>query len=245
MKLLIMAAGRGTRISRHIQDKPKCCIEFEGEPLIRRTIRILTELDMGEIGIVLGYQSHEVLKAIGDFPIKVFYNPFFDVTNSIASLWFAREFISTEKDLIVLNGDLYLNKDLLKHIVEEKKLPVFLGDSSRIKEADYRFGWENNFLRKFGKELSNDETTGEYVGIGRIGKKNMATFVTRMNEMISSQQSGKWWEDILYSLIVSGMDVFVKDIKGTFWAELDYIEDFHRVEDYLKNKKNGDIQHEI
>ena len=54
-----------------------------------------------------------------------------------------------------------------------------------------------------------------------------------MDEMINSQQSGKWWEDVLYSFIGTGTDVYVKDVAGTFWAEVDCIEDFRRVEKYL------------
>jgi choline kinase len=237
MKFLIMAAGRGTRISRHIQDKPKCCIEFEGEALIKRTIRVLKNLNLGEVGIVLGYKSDEVLKIIDDLNIKAFYNPFFDVTNSIASLWFAREFISTKEDLVILNGDLYLETNLVEHLMEAKKFPVLLSDSSRIEEADYRFVWQGDILERFGKEIPNHETTGEYVGIGRIGEENISSFVARMHEMINSQQSGKWWEDVLFSFVGPEMNIFIKDIKGAFWAELDYIEDFHRVESYLKDKQ--------
>ena len=237
MKTLIMAAGRGTRISRHIQGKPKCCVEFEGEPLIHRTIRILTEMKIGDIGIVTGYQSGEVLKAMGNYQVAKFYNPFYDVTNSIASCWFARDFFTTPDDVLIMNGDLFLEEELIESIVDEEKLPVFLADSTRIEEADYRFQWDGNILKKYGKELSNEETTGEYVGIGKIDKRFILKFMAKLDEMINSQQSEKWWEDILYSFIGTGTDVYVKDIKGIFWAELDYIEDFQRIEEYLKNNK--------
>lgn len=237
MKVIIMAAGRGTRISRHIHGKPKCCVEFEGEPLIHRTLRLLTEMNIGEIAIVTGYQSGEVLKAMGNFQVAKFYNPFFDVTNSIASCWFARDFLSTPDDVLFMNGDLFVEKELIRSIIDETNLPLFLADSSRIEEADYRFKWENGILQKYGKELSNEETTGEYVGIGKIDKKFILKFNAKMEEMINSQQSDKWWEDILYSFIGTGTDVYVKDIKGIFWAELDYIEDFQRIEEYLGKGK--------
>lgn len=237
MKIIIMAAGRGTRISRHIHGKPKCCVEFEGEPLVHRTIRILTEMKIGEIAIVTGYQSGEVLKAMGNYQVAKFYNPFFDVTNSIASLWFARDFFATPDDVIIMNGDLFMEKELIGSIVDETKLPVFLADSSRIKEADYRFQWQDTLLKKYGKELPDEETTGEYVGIGKIDKRFILKFIAKMDEMINSQQSEKWWEDVLYSFIGTGTDVFVKDINGIFWAELDYIEDFQRIEKYLNENK--------
>lgn len=241
MKILIMAAGRGTRISRHIHGKPKCCVEFEGESLIHRTVRVLTEMKLGEIGIVTGYQSGEVLKEIRNFPVAKFHNPFFDVTNSIASMWFAKDFFSTSDDVIIMNGDLFVEKELIDQIVNEQTLPVLLADSSRIELADYRFQWEGNLLKKFGKELPNEDTSGEYVGIGKIGHKFILKFISKMEEMINAQQSGVWWEDVLYSFTGTGVDIYVKDIKGVFWAEVDYIEEFQRIEEHLKknNKPVG------
>ena len=132
MKTIIMAAGRGTRISRHIQGIPKCCVKFEGEPLIHRTVRILTEMKIGEIAIVTGYLSGEVIKALGNIQVAKFYNPFFDVTNSIASLWFAKNFFSTPDDVLIMNGDLFVEEELIASIVDEDNLPLFLADSSRI-----------------------------------------------------------------------------------------------------------------
>jgi len=237
MKVLIMAAGRGTRISRHIHGKPKCCIEFDGEAIIHRTVRILTEMKIGDIGIVTGYQTGEVRKAIKDFQVAHFYNPFYDVTNSIASLWFARDFFSTHDDVIIMNGDLFIDESMIQAIIDEKVQPVFLADSTRKAEADYRFIWKDNRLSRYGKNIPDDEVTGEYVGIGKIDAKFVLKFINRMDEMINSQQSDKWWEDVLYSFIGTGTDVYVKDIAGTFWAEIDFIEDFERIKAFLEDNR--------
>ena len=72
--------------------------------------------------------------------------------------------------------------------------------------------------------------------IGKIDNNFIFKFMHMMDEMINSQQSSKWWEDVLYSFIGTGTDIYVKDISGTFWAEIDYIEDFKRVEKYLMDK---------
>ena len=193
-----MAAGRGERISRHIHGKPKCCVEFEGETIIHRTLRILTEMKIGEIGIVTGYQAGVVLKELEEFQVVRFYNPFFDVTNSLASLWFARDFFSTSEDVMIMNGDLFISEDLIAAIRDEPRVPVFLADSSRTAEADYRFTWNGNLLKRYGKGIPDDEASGEYVGIGKIDSRFILKFLHKMDEMINSQQHGKWWEDVLY-----------------------------------------------
>ena len=59
----------------------------------------------------------------------------------------------------------------------------------------------------------------------------------RLNKLINKQKHGYWWEDIFYRSITE-KTVFVKDINGTFWAEVDYIEDYERIKEYLKAKGN-------
>jgi L-glutamine-phosphate cytidylyltransferase len=233
MKALIMAAGRGTRISRHINGKPKCCVEFNGEPIIERTLRVLNAKGIGNIGIVTGYQSGEVIRAIRNYQVTFFHNPFYDVTNSIASLWFAKEFFSDGDDTIILNGDLFIEPALIDEVIAETRSPVFLADSSRITEADYRFAWRGDVLLKYGKDIPDQETSGEYVGIGKFEKSFLIKFLSRLDEMIGSQQSSKWWEDIFYSYVGTGTKIYVRDIKGIFWAELDYVEDFNRITSHL------------
>ena len=56
MKVLILAAGRGTRISRYLSGKPKCTVDIGGgQCLIEYTIDLLHSRGIQDIGIVLGY----------------------------------------------------------------------------------------------------------------------------------------------------------------------------------------------
>lgn len=232
-----MAAGKGTRISRYIHGKPKCCVRFEGETIIHRTVRILTKIKPDEIGIVTGYESGEVLKEIEEFQVTKYYNPFFNITNSIASIWFARNFLSDSKEVVIMNGDLFIENALINAVCKDPRSPLFLADSSRTDEADYRFTWDDDVLKRYGKGIPDSEADGEYVGIGKIDGQFNPKFLHRLDTMIASQQSEKWWEDVIYSFVGTGTDVYVKDIAGIFWAEVDYIEDFKRVEKHLSGRR--------
>lgn len=55
MKAIIMAAGKGTRISRMIDEVPKCTLPVNGVPLIRHTVEMLSREGM-EICVCVGYQ---------------------------------------------------------------------------------------------------------------------------------------------------------------------------------------------
>ena len=112
MKVLLMAAGKGTRISRYIEGKPKCTIDIGDTTLIEYTIRELQKYDIDELGMVLGYHSYEIKELLEKYNIKYYYNYFYGVTNSIASAWFAKDFI--DDDIILMNADVYLEEDLIE-----------------------------------------------------------------------------------------------------------------------------------
>ena len=227
MKVFILAAGRGTRISRFLAGKPKCTVDIGGIPLIRYTVELLKSRGIKDIAISLGYRADvikEVLKGCG---VTYYINPFYDVTNSIASAWFAKDFL-TGDDILIMNGDVYLEAALLDRILEEQESPVMYADESRRETADYKFFYEDGILRKYGKELAGDDITGEYIGIGRFSKDFMPDFLRRMEEMIGRQEHQVWWENVVYSMC-SERPVYVKDVGGMFWAEVDYIEDYDRI----------------
>ena len=229
MKAFILAAGRGTRISRHINGKPKCTVQLSADTtLIRHTVESLLERGIREIVLVLGYRSDAVLEALSGLPIQYRVNPFFDVTNSIASLWFARDMLDASQPTIMMNGDVFLSDEALDAVLAERCSPVLFYDSSRILEADYKFGCDGERLVRYGKELTPEQTSGEYVGCAVFSAAYTAQFIKRLEEMIASQRHSAWWEDVLYSM-ADESTIIARDIAGVFWGEVDFVEDYDRI----------------
>lgn len=228
MKILILAAGRGTRISRYLAGNPKCTVDIGEKRLIQYTVELLNKKGVTDIALVLGYKAEVIKETLKDYDVKYYYNPFYDITNSIASAWFARDFLTVYDDTLIMNGDVFLEEKLLDTILESKKSPVMFSDGTRKEDADYKFKYEKGELLKYGKELEGDDISGEYIGIGKFSKKFMPIFVQKMDNMISAQKHSVWWENIIYS-IVGSESVYVEETDGLFWAEVDYVEDYDRI----------------
>ena len=47
-----------------------------------------------------------------------------------------------------------------------------------------------------------------------------------------------WWEDVLYSF-VGERPIYVEDVAGRFWAEVDFIEDYERILEFRNVKGAG------
>ncbi|MEM9585184.1 MAG: phosphocholine cytidylyltransferase family protein [Pseudomonadota bacterium] len=237
MKYVLLVAGRGTRITRNVGGIAKCLLDIKPDKkLIVNTLEQLLDYGVSpsDIMVVTGYQAGRVAQNISRFGVNITTNPFYDVTNSIASFWFIRKFIN--QDFIALNGDTYFETTLLDKLHASKSDLTLLADSSRIEDADYRLSWADGKLEKYGKELTNEETTGEYVGMAKVSGLGVTKFKSKLSELISSQKHGMWWEDVIYQLSDDGHPVAPVDIKGNFWAEVDYIEDYQRILQHVAKK---------
>lgn len=230
MKVLLLAAGRGTRISRYLAGNPKCTVDIGGQKLIQYTIELFHKKGITDIAMVLGYRAEVIQETLKDYEgIRYFYNPFFDVTNSIASAWFAKDFLSQYDDTLIMNADVYLEETLLDRILECHKSPVMFADGTRKEEADFKFQYHHGLLEKYGKELTGSDISGEYIGVGRFSAEFMREhFLPKLEEMIDAQNHSVWWENILYSM-VGQEPIYVEEMGGLFWAEVDYIEDYLRI----------------
>lgn len=228
MKVLLLAAGRGTRISRYLSGNPKCTVDIGGEKLIRYTIDLFNKKGITDIGIVLGYRAEVIREVLSDKNVRFFYNPFYDVTNSIASAWFAKDFLAAADDTLIMNADVYLEEAMLDEILATRLSPVMFADGTRKEEADYKFKYTDGILEKYGKDLTGDDISGEYIGIGRFNREFMPEFLAQLEKMISTQRHSVWWENILYEMVGS-RNIYVASLDGLFWAEVDYIEDYERI----------------
>ena len=163
-------------------------------------------------------------------------NPFFHKTNSIASLWFAREAL-VDDDILLMNADTFVEDRVLEMLLADARSPVMLADSTRpYGEMDYKFGCDGHAIRLYGKELTESEANMEYVGAARLSREHVPMFRQRLERMIDAQQSDCWWEDVLYGMTGEGTDVYVADVGGLFWAEVDYFEDYTRIRHFLQER---------
>lgn len=229
MKAILLAGGRGTRISRYIGESPKSTLDIGGIPLIRHTVELLLKNNI-EVIVAIGYKKEMIVNSLQGLNVKYYYNPFYDITNSIASLWFAKKELCND-DVIIANADVFWEQDILDVILEDNQEQVMLMDTSR--GTDYLFKCEGSRLINHGKEL--DDFTGEYVGIAKIRQDFLNKFLGRLEIFIERQQHNLWWENVLYSFI-NELQINVKDVINMFWSEIDFIEDYNRIVEYRKPK---------
>ncbi len=240
MKAILLAAGRGTRISRMVKEIPKSTLPINGIPLIKLTVDMLQSRGI-ETVVCVGYQQNTIRDALKDYDVTYYFNPFYDVTNSIASLWFARQ--ELEGECLILNADVFFSGTILKMIIEDQHQAVMLVDKSRRKTGDYFFSTsDNGCIRKYGKDLPLQYRSCEYVGISKISSEFMPVFLNRLDQLIGASRHDMWWENTLYSFTNENeYQIYTKDVEGLFWSEIDCFDDYERILNYLSVQKEKEL----
>ena len=160
--------------------------------------------------MVLGYKADIIKETVKEYDVTFYYNPFYDVTNSIASAWFARDFFKDTEDILIMNADVFLEEGILDEIMESPLSPVLFSDETRKEEADYKFFYKDQILLKYGKELTGEDITGEYIGAAKMKAEFIPQFVRQLETMIGKQQHSVWWENVLYAM-TGERDIYVQN----------------------------------
>ena len=227
MKAILLAAGTGSRITGDIGQMPKSMLDVGGQPLIVHTVELLQKNHI-EVIVITGFMHRVIEEALRDYHVTVYYNPFYRVTNSIGSLWYARQEFCGTNEVMIANADVYYTQELLDKILDGAHDNYLLADASRADKGDYFFLCEDGVLKKYGKELARDERNCEYVGIGVLRRDWVLKFRAQLCRMIENGEYDLWWENVLYSM-ADTENIYVEDVGGIFWSEVDTIEDYRRV----------------
>ena len=149
MRAILMAAGVGSRLSRAVNG-PKCVLDVGGVPLIRHTVNMLLE-DNIEVAVVVGYEKEKIYDALKGLNVRFYYNPFYKATNSMASLWFARDFMDYEGDIILGNADVFWEDNIFRILLADEREAVMLVDVTHVDKGDYFFKTDNGRIVEYGK----------------------------------------------------------------------------------------------
>ena len=66
MQAIILAAGMGKRLGTLTKENTKCMVSVNGEKLIDRLLRQLSQLSLSKVVIVVGYEAQKLIDYIGN-----------------------------------------------------------------------------------------------------------------------------------------------------------------------------------
>jgi choline kinase len=157
MRMIILAAGQGTRLRPLTDDRPKCLVELAGKPLLQWQIETARAAGIDDIIVIGGYR-HEQLAQYG---IPVLVNEQFETTNMVRTLFCARQLFGD--GFVMSYGDIVYSPSVLGALLKS--------DAAISVTVDRQ--WRRYWAERFDDPLSDAETLKlDAVGtITEIGQK--------------------------------------------------------------------------
>jgi L-glutamine-phosphate cytidylyltransferase len=241
--VIILAAGKGTRLEHLTANKPKAMVSFMGKPLLYRQLEVFNKEGITDITIVGGYHA-SFLTLPG---IRLLINEQFAETNMVYTLFCAEQVMCSGNDLIISYGDIVFEPRVLSALLESKapvnviidkgwqqlwtkRMHNPLDDAETLKLAD------GNRITELGKKpRSYSEIDGQYIGLIRISASVVNRFIETWREIDANgiydgkDKNNMYMTSFLQYLIDSGWDVRAVDINHG-WLEIDTVEDLTKYE---------------
>lgn len=233
---VIMAAGMGTRFGERTELIPKGFVPAGGISMIERSVATLKACGIERIIIGTGYhkEHYEALAERID-GIECVFSPMFAETNSMYTLWNCREVIG-EDDFLLLESDLVFEKKAIESLIKCPAPDVMLiTPVTKFQDQYYVESDENNILTLCSVNREELNAKGELVGIHKLSNKFYRLMCEDYGRIVDEKPKLGYEYELLYmSQRIS--PVFVLNVPGLLWYEIDDVDDLSYAEKHILSK---------
>ena len=250
MKMIIVAAGQGTRLRPLTNEKPKCMVEYNEKAIIDYILETAYECGVQDIAIVNGYKKDVLIKHLKNHNIKFYTNNEFDKTNMVSTLFCAKNFMDDD-DIIISYADIIYKKEVLeKLIVSTEDFNVVVDNNWKelwslrmenpLEDAETLRVKDGKIVELGKKPTSYDDIQGQYIGLIKISKSAVKKFI-EFYESLDKDKSydGKDYDNMYMTSLIQMITENLMDVNPVFinggWIEIDSVDDLKAYGvDYLK-----------
>jgi len=225
---VILAAGRGTRISHLVKDIPKGFIEIGGTSLIQRSLSLLFKNGIQRVIIIGGHLSEFYQKlAESDPRISVVINPLYADSGSMYSFYAAKDTVA--EDFLLLESDLIYEEGAIKALQETAlHSAILLSGATSSGDEVYVHAPDGNLIT-MSKVLEDvPSVTGELVGISKISFQLFKKIIPVAERLFQETLKVEYERCLVETAKTE--EIPVLKIDGLLWAEIDDESHLRRVE---------------
>jgi choline kinase len=231
MKIIILAAGRGTRLGPLTKNTPKSLLDLgNGQTVLEKQLEEMGKSGViDEIVLVIGYLAEQIEAKIKghkseDYRIHTLFNPFYDVSNNLHTLWMAKHYMSG--DFLIQNGDNLFTNDVYTDLVSKNKDGIFVTTNVKAKydDDDMKVTIHRGHIENVSKNISNEQATAESLGLAMISGKKYRTIFRDHLEMLARDRTymDKFWLEVFNSMNSKGVEIMPSDVDAKEkWREID------------------------
>lgn len=243
MRAIIIAAGMGSRLEHHTEEKPKCMVEVGGRSILSYQLEALRENGVDDIHIIRGYLADRLVVEGATYH----ENRDFRRNNILFSLFCAEAAI--EGPLVTTYSDIVYTPEVVRRAVESPH------DIALVVDRQWRAAYEGRAdhpveqaelvrasgerVEEVGKRVGVKGAIGEFIGLAKYSARGAALLREvwqdvrqRLEDDAPFQAAARfrkaYLSDLFEEIIERGHPVGLVTIDGG-WREIDTVEDLERV----------------
>ncbi len=228
VRVVILAAGQGKRLLPMTTEVPKALLDIGGKTLIERQVEAFAACGIKEFTVIVGYAADRMEEALAKIAKRLFvtiatvFNPFYAVTDNLASCWMAREALSG--DVIQVNGDNVFRSDLVEKLLAApaSDLSVAINFKTTYDSDDMKVILDQGRLTEIGKTLPVDTVDAEAIGFYVFRPPGAAAYVEVLEKAMRDPQALKQWFPSAIGSLAKLIEVRTIPIDGLKWCEVDF-----------------------
>ncbi|MDB4513371.1 phosphocholine cytidylyltransferase family protein [Akkermansiaceae bacterium] len=239
-KAIVLAAGQGTRLRPLTDQIPKTMVPIKGKPIIEYQMECFRNNRISDVHVVTGYQQDKLMVD----GIKKTFNPCYNSTNMVASLYTVKELFDGSSDIIISYGDIIFDSHVLAKLLSQhgpkisiiydlnwlklwsRRMENPLSDAESFKLND------SGYVRELGKTITKEEDVeGQYIGLIHVNRNFAPQFFSLYETLRGLDRlfDGKDFNNMymtsyLQMQIDEGNRLVGVPIHGG-WVEVDSVED--------------------
>ncbi|MFH2021115.1 MAG: phosphocholine cytidylyltransferase family protein [archaeon] len=217
MKAIILAAGKATRLLPLTKENPQSLLLVGRKTILEHQIDALRNAGIKEIIIVTGYLSKKIEEFCKHKDVIIQFNPFYEVSGMVHSLWVAREYISG--DMILLYSDLLFDTEIVSGLSRQKGDICLAIKKNGIREEAEQVFESGGFIKKIGKSMA--DANGEFVGLSKFSIGGSKKLILEMNN-ISKMNLYSSFINILGRIIESDGKILSYEIGISHFVDIDF-----------------------
>jgi len=238
MRAILISAGKGTRLYPLTKNTPKSLLEVgEGLTLLEAQLHSLQEAGIVDVTIIVGYRAEQIEAKLHkykkDFNIDTVYNPFYDISNNLISIWMARHYMN--EDFITINGDdMFTSSVILDLLKSDNNITMVIDEKEDYDEDDMKIIHNNGLVNEVSKQIKADTANGESVGIIKFSGHGPKIYLNTLDEMVRHPENRNvFYLKAIQEIINKGYPVHFSKCKPGDWGELDFHPDLMMIRKYV------------
>ncbi len=227
MQLILLAAGRGSRLPKNYRILPKCMALINKKTILDHNLDFYKKFK-NKI-LITGYKGKKIHKFAKQNNFKIVHNNKYKNTNMVYSLFLSSKFVT--QDVIICYGDIIFDSNLYKSLKKRTNLIPLnknwlklwkkrMSKKNILNDAE-NLEVKNGYLKSIGTKIKKFPTY-QYMGIVKLMKKDFfkaRNFFNNFNDKKIDMTS-------FLNLCINNNGLKIKKINySSFWHEIDNAKD--------------------